>query len=124
LTLVVVRFNILFLCSSSSANGKAPTSPPVSAQEPTNPDADGFARTTFVKGRVGPKPLSTEGSIIPGESEEDGLIRKEYVLVGDVRALEFNQAVDGMLHLQNQLYMTSNACYRTQFCSTAAGNGT
>ncbi|KAH0831348.1 kinase-like protein [Lanmaoa asiatica] len=46
-------------------------------------------------GRPAPKPLSTEGSIIPGESEEDGIIRKEYVLVGDVRALEFNRAVDG-----------------------------
>lgn len=41
------------------------------------------------------KPLSTEGSIIPGESEEDGIIRKEYVLVGDMRALEFNRVVDG-----------------------------
>ncbi|KAF9225004.1 kinase-like protein [Gyrodon lividus] len=35
------------------------------------------------KNRPAPAPLSTEGSIIPGESEEDGIIRKEYVLVGD-----------------------------------------
>lgn len=41
------------------------------------------------------KPLSTEGSIIPGETEEDGLLRREYVLVGDTRAVEFNRAVDG-----------------------------
>lgn len=44
--------------------------------------------------RVG-RPLSTEGSIIPGETEEDGLLRREYVLVGDKRAVEFNRAVDG-----------------------------
>jgi serine/threonine-protein kinase ULK/ATG1 len=42
-----------------------------------------------------PKPLSTEGSIIPGETEEDGILRREYVLVGDTRAVEFNRAVDG-----------------------------
>lgn len=40
-------------------------------------------------------PLSTEGSIIPGETEEDGQLRREYVLVGDTRAVEFNRAVDG-----------------------------
>ncbi len=41
------------------------------------------------------RPLSTEGSVIPGETEEDGLLRREYVLVGDTQAVEFNQAVDG-----------------------------
>ncbi|KAH9956369.1 kinase-like domain-containing protein [Russula dissimulans] len=40
------------------------------------------------------KLLSTEGSVIPGETEEDGLLRREYVLVGDTQAVEFNQAVD------------------------------
>ncbi|OAX32115.1 Pkinase-domain-containing protein [Rhizopogon vinicolor AM-OR11-026] len=45
------------------------------------------------KGRAGAKRLVVEGSIIPGESEEDGLIRKEYVLV-DPRAVEFTRAVD------------------------------
>lgn len=45
------------------------------------------------KERVGPKLLAVEGSIIPGESEEDGLIRKEYVLV-DPRTVEFTRAVD------------------------------
>lgn len=39
------------------------------------------------------RPLSPEG--IPGETEEDGALRQEYVLVGDTRAIEFNQAVDG-----------------------------
>ena len=41
------------------------------------------------------KPLSTEGSFIPGETEEDGQLRREYVLVDDIRAVEFNRAVDG-----------------------------
>lgn len=41
------------------------------------------------------RPLSTEGSFIPGETEEDGNLRREYVLVGDGRAVEFNKAVDG-----------------------------
>ncbi|KAJ7291463.1 other/ULK/ULK protein kinase [Mycena rebaudengoi] len=41
-----------------------------------------------------PRPLSTEGSFIPGETEEDGILRREYVLVGDTRAVEFNRAVD------------------------------
>ena len=42
-----------------------------------------------------PKPSSLEVSIIPGETEEDGLLRREYVLVGDTRAVEFNRTVDG-----------------------------
>lgn len=41
------------------------------------------------------KPLSPEGSFIPGETEEDGLLRREYVLVGDTRAIELHRAVDG-----------------------------
>lgn len=45
--------------------------------------------------RQAPRPLSTEGSIIPGETEEDGMLRREYVLVGDTQAVEFNRAVDG-----------------------------
>ncbi|KAI9056398.1 kinase-like protein [Trametes sanguinea] len=35
-----------------------------------------------------------EGSDIPGETEEDGMLRREYVLVGDKRAVEINRAVD------------------------------
>lgn len=45
------------------------------------------------KEKAGPKSLAIEGSFIPGESEEDGLIRKEYVLV-DPRTVEFTRAVD------------------------------
>ncbi len=41
------------------------------------------------------KLLSTKGSIIPVETEEEGLLRREYVLVGDTQAVKFNRAVDG-----------------------------
>ena len=41
------------------------------------------------------RPLSTEASIIPGESEEDGVLRREYVMVSDTQAIEFNRTVDG-----------------------------
>ncbi|KAI0752666.1 kinase-like protein [Daedaleopsis nitida] len=41
-----------------------------------------------------PKPLSPDTSLIPGETEEDGLLRREYVLVGDKQAVEINRAVD------------------------------
>jgi serine/threonine-protein kinase ULK/ATG1 len=40
-------------------------------------------------------PSSTEDTVIPGETEEDGKLRREYVLVEDTRAVEFNRAVDG-----------------------------
>lgn len=39
-------------------------------------------------------PIPIEASVIPGETEEDGILRREYVLVGDSRALEFNRAID------------------------------
>ena len=48
------------------------------------------------------KPLETEGSFIPGETEEDGLLRREYVLVGDTRAVEFNRTVDGKSSPKNE----------------------
>ncbi|KAF9452103.1 Pkinase-domain-containing protein [Macrolepiota fuliginosa MF-IS2] len=53
-------------------------------------------RTVFpsIGGRRSARPLSTEGSFIPGETEEDGVLRREYVLVDDTRAVEFNRAVD------------------------------
>ncbi|KAG2159513.1 kinase-like protein [Suillus bovinus] len=44
------------------------------------------------KEKAGPKLLANEG-FIPEESEEDGLIRKEYVLV-DPRTAEFPRAID------------------------------
>ncbi|GJJ14702.1 hypothetical protein Clacol_008969 [Clathrus columnatus] len=46
--------------------------------------------------------LETEASIIPGETEEDGLLRKEYVLVGDTKAVEFDKAVDELRTLSRR----------------------
>ncbi|EGO26924.1 hypothetical protein SERLADRAFT_464552 [Serpula lacrymans var. lacrymans S7.9] len=83
--------------SSSSSHGKAPsTSPANLARVRTNSNTRAPVSEKALQRRPGPKPLSTEGSIIPGESEEDGILRREYVLVGDIRAVEFNRAVDGL----------------------------
>lgn len=54
------------------------------------------------KEKAGPKLLAIEGSIIPGESEEDGLIRKEYVLI-DPRTVEFARAVDELNSVRRPL---------------------
>ena len=62
--------------------------PPLGSRTTSNSPDVPISRPTL-------KLLSTEGSIIPGETEEDGLLRREYVLVGDTRAVEFNRAVDG-----------------------------
>ena len=79
--------------TSPIANGEPPRpadpkeAPPSSPSPPT--ETNGLGELN------GGKQLSTEESIIPGETEEDGLLRREYVLVGDTRAVEFNRAVDG-----------------------------
>ena len=104
---------LICMDSSTSSPGKASPSPLEPAQirtvlEPV-PVSDND------KGRPAPKPLSTEGSFIPGESEEDGIIRKEYVLVGDVRALEFNRAVDGkLLPVPPFMQIPHHTTHRTQ----------
>ena len=78
---------------SPTANGVPPgpvdlkDAPPLSSSPPIT--TNGFGGLNDVK------PLSTEGSIIPGETEEDGILRREYVLVGDTRAVEFTRTVDG-----------------------------
>lgn len=54
-------------------------------------------RRSLIGARKVGKRLSTEGSLIPGETEEDGNLRREYVLVGDTRAVEFNKVVDGII---------------------------
>ncbi|KAJ7700359.1 Pkinase-domain-containing protein [Mycena rosella] len=71
--------------SSASSRDKIPT-PPEKVRRPSIPSNQSPLRV--------PRPLSTEGSFIPGETEEDGILRREYVLVGDTRAVEFNRAVD------------------------------
>lgn len=42
-----------------------------------------------------PIPPLPETSVIPGETEEDGLLRHDYVMVGDIQAIEFNRKIDG-----------------------------
>ncbi|KAF8153267.1 other/ULK/ULK protein kinase [Crassisporium funariophilum] len=64
--------------------------PPVSPPEKPVPSR----RQSLTSGRQVGRPLSTEGSFIPGETEEDGNLRREYVLVDNTRAVEFNRAVD------------------------------
>ncbi len=54
-----------------------------------------FSTPSYADGHRPADPLSTEESVIPGETEEDGMLRREYVLVGDTRAVEFNRAIDG-----------------------------
>ncbi|KIY53836.1 other/ULK/ULK protein kinase [Fistulina hepatica ATCC 64428] len=69
-------------------------------RRPSEAGSPSHGRPTIALGPQSPtaarplRPLSTEQSIIPGETEEDGLLRREYVLVGDTRALEFNRAID------------------------------
>lgn len=41
-----------------------------------------------------PKPATAE--VIPGETEEDGILRREYVLVDEGPAVEFHKKVDGV----------------------------
>ncbi|KAI9442103.1 kinase-like protein [Lactarius psammicola] len=72
---------------SSPPKGVSMGPPPLGPRTTSNPPDVPVVRPPL-------KPLSTEGSIIPGETEEDGLLRREYVLVGDTQAVEFNRAVD------------------------------
>ena len=71
------------------------------------------------------QPLSTEGSIIPGETEEDGELRREYVLVGDTRAVEIDRAVDGKeyLHKTSKAYANISQLSRNQRRALSSING-
>ncbi|KAI0265342.1 kinase-like protein [Gloeopeniophorella convolvens] len=75
-----------------SSPPKAPSEEPSSAITPITRTESNASNIPAPRPML--KPLSTEGSIIPGETEEDGLLRREYVLVGDTRAVEFNRTVD------------------------------
>jgi serine/threonine-protein kinase ULK2 len=66
-----------------------------STQDKLPPHSDKSRRPSFTTGRQNDRVLSTEVSYIPGETEEDGNLRREYVLVDNTRAVEFNRAVDG-----------------------------
>ena len=82
---------------------------PVGLKDVSSSSSSHPTATNGFTGLNGVKPLSTEGSIIPGETEEDGLLRREYVLVGDTRAVEFNRTVDGR-------YFVAFSCRFLTFC--------
>ncbi|EJD01812.1 kinase-like protein [Fomitiporia mediterranea MF3/22] len=74
------------------SNGHRSGSPPFgTAADPVQAEP---VRKLALEVRTKGKPLSTEASIIPGESEEDGILRREYVMVGDNQAIEFGKKVD------------------------------
>ena len=73
------------------------------------PQSDKSRRQSFTTGRQNGRALSTEGSVIPGETEEDGNLRREYVLVDNTRAVEFNRAVDGKSYLKSIILLFSSA---------------
>lgn len=80
---------LLFLCAIL-LNGCS--SPVLGVMDPEQPEQLRRVPTEPARRRQ----LSTEASIIPGESEEDGLLRREYVMVGDNKTIEFGRTVDGM----------------------------
>ncbi|KAF9456734.1 other/ULK/ULK protein kinase [Collybia nuda] len=96
------KFN--FRRASGEGDGSPLATNGVLPRESSNSSREKFTAPEMVRGpslppnaaerRQTPRPLSTEGSFIPGETEEDGILRREYVLVGDTRAVEFNRAVD------------------------------
>ncbi|KAI0062486.1 kinase-like protein [Artomyces pyxidatus] len=90
------KFNFRRHDSGSPGQGDMPASPPKSPPAEVRVAVVRSPSTVAHIPTLRPtlKPLSTEGSIIPGETEEDGLLRREYVLVGDTRAVEFNRTVD------------------------------
>ncbi|KAG5644471.1 hypothetical protein DXG03_008295 [Asterophora parasitica] len=97
------RFNFRRPSGLENGNGDGDETPPpvIISQDSSNGSRDKLSNPTEMTRRPSlnqerrqAKPLSTEGSFIPGETEEDGMLRREYVLVGDTRAVEFNRAVD------------------------------
>lgn len=80
--------------SPHSANGALPRDSQSSSRDKVVAPVTRPRRPSFTGANERFKPLSTEGSFIPGETEEDGQLRREYVLVDDTRAVEFNRAVD------------------------------
>jgi hypothetical protein len=88
----------LYPCSPVSAHGSPTPTPEIIRRAKTAPPLPEQLHI--------PRPTSLEGSIIPGETEEDGLVRREYVLVDDTRAVEFNRTVDGPSKADNLLRHT------------------
>ncbi|ESK91728.1 other ulk ulk protein kinase [Moniliophthora roreri MCA 2997] len=82
------RFNFRRLSSLGGADGTPPrVEKPLPEEKPSAIERKPSAAAP----RLTP---STEASVIPGETEEDGLLRREYVLVDNTRAVEFNKAID------------------------------
>ncbi|KAI0772765.1 Pkinase-domain-containing protein [Trametes elegans] len=75
------------LAAENGAGPSRPRSPPQSPRFSPQRNAKPLA------------PNTPDTSVIPGETEEDGMLRREYVLVGDRRAVEINRAVDGEHHI-------------------------
>ncbi|KAF5351469.1 hypothetical protein D9757_012058 [Collybiopsis confluens] len=93
------RFNFRRTSTLGEPGSTPPTTEsPLPKEGPSQPTLKSRQSSTSsnpaARPRMPSRPLSIESSVIPGESEEDGLLRKEYVLVGDTRAVEFNRAVD------------------------------
>ncbi|KAH8827130.1 other/ULK/ULK protein kinase [Flagelloscypha sp. PMI_526] len=65
-------------------------SPPVSASPPRSASRRASGTPNLPKPH---KPMA-DTSVIPGETVEDGILRRDYVMVEDTRAIEFNKAVD------------------------------
>ncbi|KAJ4486842.1 kinase-like domain-containing protein [Lentinula lateritia] len=76
--------------SNDTATPREPPSQPRLVSRQSSASSNRSARPRIPASR----PLSIDSSVIPGETDEDGLLRREYVLVGDTRAVEFNRAVD------------------------------
>ncbi|KAF9042747.1 kinase-like protein [Hymenopellis radicata] len=71
---------------------------PSTLGEPSTPVSEAAPQPVYpvpTRTYAPPPPTSRRAeSIIPGEKEEDSILRREYVLVGDTQAVEFNRTVD------------------------------
>ncbi|KAF8177672.1 other/ULK/ULK protein kinase [Pholiota molesta] len=91
------KFNFRRPSNVDETNGTVnAASPTLARQSPRIQDRplSQHSKQAITPDRQSGKHLSREGSLIPGETEEDGNLRREYVLVGDTRAVEFTKAVD------------------------------
>ncbi|PPQ99389.1 hypothetical protein CVT24_005372 [Panaeolus cyanescens] len=115
------KFNFRRLSNESDQRPAISASP---GPSPTTREKPPDRKQTVVSAAVRRRPLSPEGSFIPGETEEDGNLRREYVLVDDTRAVEFNRAVDEIttqprkpLH-ERKPSLASNGNYTTTTTAT------
>ncbi|KAL0573419.1 Serine/threonine-protein kinase [Marasmius crinis-equi] len=90
------RFNFRRTSTQGTAEGTPPTveKPLPAEQAPSSPPRISRNVSGMTPQQSPSRRGPAEEASIPGETEEDGLLRREYVLVGDTRAVEFNRAVD------------------------------